>query len=87
MMRKQIIINNPTGLHARPAAIFVENANKFISSITVKKDDQAVDGKSILSLLTLGVEKGDKIEIEIEGSDEKEAFDFILELLEEGLGE
>ncbi len=86
---KQVVVavNNPTGLHARPAAVFVEKANQFESQIRVKKDNKIVDGKSILSVLTLGVEQGQEIEIEVEGKDEEFAFQSLVKVIEDGLGE
>ena len=57
------------GLHARPAALFVQVANKFDSRITVKRDNEEVNGKSIMGILMLGAEKGSIIFIEAEGSD------------------
>lgn len=63
MKQTTVTLKNPTGLHARPAALFVEKANQFESEIKVRKGDGIVDGKSILSILTLGVEQGQKITI------------------------
>ena len=76
-VNKKVTIKNKQGLHARPAALFVQLANKFDSKIIIKKGDQAVNGKSIMGILMLAAEKGSKIIIEAEGSDAKEA---ILEL-------
>jgi phosphotransferase system HPr (HPr) family protein len=69
LVRKKIIVNNKQGLHARPAALFVQIANKFDSRITVIRDKEEVNGKSIMGILTLGAEKGSEIIIEAEGSD------------------
>ncbi len=71
--RKDIIVKNKTGLHARPAAIFVQLANKFESDITIIKGKQEVSGKSIMGILMLAAEKGSKITILAEGSDAEEA--------------
>jgi phosphocarrier protein HPr len=76
-IRKKILVKNKLGLHARPAALFVQLANKFDSQIIVQKDNQKVNGKSIMGILTLGVERGSSITIEAEGQDSKTA---ILEL-------
>lgn len=72
-LEKQITVNKTHGLHARPATIFVQLANKFNASIKVKKDSEAVDGKSIIALLSLGVHKGMQISLVIEGDDSQEA--------------
>ena len=68
-IKKIIIIGNKQGLHARPAALFVQIANKFDSIITVKKDKEVVNGKSIMGILMLGAERGSTIHIEVDGDD------------------
>lgn len=68
-IKKKIQIRNPQGLHARPASVFVRIANKFESDVTVKKDGETVNGKSIMGLLTLAANQGSWLEIEISGSD------------------
>jgi phosphotransferase system HPr (HPr) family protein len=68
-IRKKIIVKNKLGLHARPAALFVQTANKFDSRIVVQKDNEKVNGKSIMGILTLGAEQGSSIIIEAEGQD------------------
>jgi len=72
-IKKELIIKNKQGLHARPAAIFVQVANKFDSRITVRRDAEEVNGKSIMGILMLGAEKGSLIIIEADGSDAQEA--------------
>ena len=70
------LVRNEVGLHARPAAIFVQCAGKFRSRITirnVKGGGQPVNAKSILHVLTLGVGQGDEVELLIEGEDEANA--------------
>jgi phosphotransferase system HPr (HPr) family protein len=84
LIEKKLIIQNEQGLHARPAAIFVQVANKYESDIVVKKGRQEVNGKSIMGLLTLAVEKGAKLHIRANGPDAKEA---IVELEKVLLGE
>jgi phosphocarrier protein HPr len=74
-IRKDLKVSSKQGLHARPASIFVETANRFISKVTVSKGDIIVDGKSILNILTLGVEYKDEIILEAEGEDAQEAID------------
>jgi phosphocarrier protein HPr len=82
VIKKEVIIENSSGLHARPAAKFVQTANKFKSDITIIKDDQEVNGKSIMGLLMLAAEKGARITIIVDGEDAKDA----LEELEGVLG-
>lgn len=68
-IKKKIIVKNKQGLHARPAALFVQVANKFDARITVRRDKEEVNGKSIMGILMLGAEKGSTIIIEADGSD------------------
>lgn len=81
-LEKQITVNKIHGLHARPATIFVQLANKFNSSIQVDKDGEVVDGKSIIALLSLGVHKGMQVGLVIEGSDAQEAMTDLQKFLE-----
>lgn len=67
------MIRNHQGLHARPAALFVQVANRFESSIRVRKGRRVVDGKSIMGILTLAAGRGSVIEVRIEGPDANEA--------------
>jgi phosphotransferase system HPr (HPr) family protein len=72
-IEKKIIVKNKQGLHARPAALFVQIANKFDSAIKVLKDDQVVNGKSIMGILMLAAEKDSEIILVAEGMDSEEA--------------
>lgn len=69
LIKKQLTVKNKQGLHARPAALFVQIANKFDSRITVKRDEEEVNGKSIMGILMLGAEHGSSIIVEIDGED------------------
>ncbi|MFH1837212.1 MAG: HPr family phosphocarrier protein [Candidatus Omnitrophota bacterium] len=73
VVKREITIKNKTGLHARPAALFVQIANKYESDITVIKDDQEVNGKSIMGILMLAAESGAKIMIIADGEDAENA--------------
>ena len=72
-IKKEIIVKNKQGLHARPAALFVQVANKFDSRITVRREAEEVNGKSIMGILMLGAEQGSQIIIEAEGVDAQAA--------------
>ena len=72
-IEKKITVKNRQGLHARPAALFVQIANKFDSVIKVLKDDQVVNGKSIMGILMLAAEKDSEIILVAEGIDSEEA--------------
>ncbi|SHH17947.1 HPr family phosphocarrier protein [Tepidibacter thalassicus] len=81
MIKKEFEILNQIGLHARPAALFVQTANKFSSEIYVEQNQNKVNGKSIMGIMALGLSKGEKIVLVIDGPDEKEAMDAMEELL------
>jgi len=81
IVKKELIVKNKTGLHARPAAIFVQIANKFESDISIIKEDQEVNGKSIMGILMLAAEKGAKIMIIAEGEDAEKAVEELSEIL------
>jgi len=82
-IEKDIVVEKEHGLHARPATIFVQLANKFNSSIKVEKDEEIVDGKSIIAILSLGVSKGMKVRLIIEGDDSQDALDNLGKFLED----
>ncbi|MBF0385765.1 MAG: HPr family phosphocarrier protein [Candidatus Omnitrophica bacterium] len=71
-IEKPVIIKNPQGLHARPAALFVQIASKYNSSINIRKGEDKVNGKSIMGILTLGAYENSTIILEAEGDDADE---------------
>ena len=73
VVSKSVIVRNKQGLHARPAALFVQIANKFDSRVTVTYNDEKVNGKSIMGILMLGAEQGTEIIIEADGKDAEAA--------------
>ncbi|MDW8318822.1 MAG: phosphoenolpyruvate--protein phosphotransferase, partial [Anaerolineae bacterium] len=80
-------IHNATGLHARPAKVFVNTAKQFKADIRVQHGDKRANGKSLISVLTLGVERGQQISLFIEGEDEDEAAAALAAIVAAGLGE
>lgn len=72
-MEKDFIIANEYGVHARPATIIVNLANKFQSEITITYDGITVDLKSIMGVLSLGIKRGSLVTVRVEGPDELEA--------------
>ena len=72
MTEKIFIVKNRLGLHARPAALFVQTTNRFRSVVKVSKGDVEVDGKSIMGLMMLAAEEGAKVRVVATGEDEKE---------------
>ena len=73
IVEKTTVVRKRQGLHARPAALFVQIANKFDSEIKVRKGRMVVDGKSILGILMLGAEYGNQIHIRANGEDAEAA--------------
>ena len=68
-LRKEFVINNKLGLHARPAAMFVKLANSFDAEIWVGNEEDEVNGKSIMGLMMLAAASGTKLSISAEGKD------------------
>jgi phosphocarrier protein len=90
MVKRTTVIKNKTGLHARPASDFVQAASKFKSNISicrVGEEDDEVNAKSIIFLLSLGLCQGDEAVVSASGEDEQEAVDYLVELIESGFGE
>lgn len=86
----EVVIPNPSGLHARPATLFTQQAARFEARITVENLDRGkgpVDAKSLLMLLTAGVSHDHRIRLSAVGTDEDAAIDALVELIESGLGE
>lgn len=78
---KKLRVMNPMGLHARPASIFVKIACKYESNITVCKDEERVNGKSMMGILTLAAEQGAELELEVDGLDAVKAMAELEEFL------
>ncbi|MCH5191452.1 MAG: HPr family phosphocarrier protein [Oscillospiraceae bacterium] len=87
MYTKDVEVKNQVGLHARPATFFIQKANEFKSSIWVEKEDRRVNAKSLLGVLSLGIMGGTTIRILAGGSDEEQAVDELVKLVESGFAE
>lgn len=81
-MEKIMTIKNRMGLHARPAALFVQEAAKFKSQIYVMKDGLQVNGKSVMGLMLLAAESGSKLTVKADGPDEEKALQALAKLFE-----
>jgi phosphocarrier protein HPr len=82
MFKKDAEIVNSLGIHARPASMLVKLASSFNSKVELKKDDVKVNAKSIMGVLMLASEQGDKVTIIAEGKDEKKAVNSLVDLIE-----
>jgi len=87
MTEKSFVVKNRLGLHARPAAMFVQTTNKFKASVKVRKGDQQVDGKSIMGLMMLAAEEGSTLVIAADGPDEGDVLNKLEELFTNRFGE
>jgi phosphocarrier protein len=87
MFSKEITIMNATGLHARPASMFVQAAGKYKSDIYVVKDGKKINAKSIMGIMAGGIAKGTLVCVEAEGEDEQEAVEALVALIESKFGE
>ena len=87
MTREQVMISNKLGLHARAAAKLVHTASAFEAEVYVGTENEEVNAKSILGILTLAATKGTPLIVRAEGPDEQEAVRAIVDLFENKFGE
>ena len=87
MTSNNVTIQNTVGLHARPATFFIQKANSYKSSIWVEKDDRRVNAKSLLGVLSLGIVKGMTITLIADGTDEADALEGLVTLINTGFAE
>lgn len=82
MIRKDTKVQNRAGLHARPAALIVQAAGQYESSIFIEKDSEKINAKSIMGLLTMGAAYGSELVITADGPDEEDAVNALIDLFE-----
>ncbi|MCM3760622.1 HPr family phosphocarrier protein [Alkalihalobacillus oceani] len=82
MVKKEVVVKKKTGLQARPAALFVQEANRFNSDVYIERDSKKVNAKSIMGLMSLAVGHGAKITLVTEGRDEEEALEALVAFIE-----
>ena len=81
-MKKQVVtIEIAPGLEARPVAMLVQVASQYDSEIYIMRDNKKVNAKSIMGMMTLGLDMGDSIEVSTNGTDEEKAMEAIVEYL------
>ena len=83
-MKKEFIIVDPVGLHARPATLLVNEASKFASEAKILVGDKEANLKSIMGVMSLGIANGVEFSIETEGSDAEEALSAIAKVIVDG---
>ncbi|MBU8932461.1 MAG: HPr family phosphocarrier protein [candidate division Zixibacteria bacterium] len=87
MLKKTATIVNRLGLHARPSAALVSTASRYEATVFLTRDHHSVNGKSIMGVMTLAAELGSELIIEVDGPDEEEAMQAILDVIASGFGE
>lgn len=87
MIKKELMIENKLGLHARAAAQIVKTSNSYASKVTISKDGLEVDGKSIMGIMMLAAAKGSSVLLSVQGNDENEAVGGLEKLFKDKFGE
>ena len=87
MMEKELIVKNKTGLHARPAATFVQTAAKYKAALKLSVNNKSYNAKSILAVLSAGITCGSSIKLTADGADEQDALAELEKLILENCGE
>lgn len=87
MEKRDFVIKNRLGLHARAAAQLVQTSNRYRADVTVEKDGLAVNGKSIMGILMLAAPQGSRISVAVAGEDAEQAMAAIGQLIDDGFGE
>lgn len=82
MVEKTVVVKNETGLHARPAASLVQFVKNFDGTVELIKDGKTANAKSIFNVMALGISKGTQITIRIDGENEQENLDKLVEFIE-----
>ncbi len=80
MVEAKVRIQNKQGLHARPAALFVKTAARFRSDVCIAREDQVVNGKSIMGVMMLAAEFGSEVTLSVTGEDEEQALKALVDL-------
>ncbi|MGF7534323.1 HPr family phosphocarrier protein [Bacillus mexicanus] len=83
MVQQKVEVRLKTGLQARPAALFVQEANRFMSDVFLEKDGKKVNAKSIMGLMSLAVSTGTEVTLMAEGEDEQEALEQLAAYVQE----
>ena len=87
MVEQQVVIQNRLGLHARACSVFVKEAAKYASHITLAREELEVNGKSILGVMMLAAERGAELVLRAEGADEVQALAALVKVVNDKFGE
>lgn len=85
MIKKELVLQHKTGLHARPASEFVKKASTFKSNVFIELGEKKINAKSIVGILSAGIGYGSNLTLTVEGDDEIEAMEVLSSLIEENL--
>lgn len=84
-MEEKITLTNQHGLHARPAATFVKEASRYDADIRIKFKDKVINAKSIVEVMSAGIDQGSEIVIEVKGEGKEEALQGMVDFVEQDL--
>jgi len=87
MLEQTVTIVNKVGLHARPAALLVKAASDFPGEVLLVKDDKTYNAKSILAIMSAGIQQNDVIVVRLNGEGEVQAMESVIALIKSGFGE
>jgi phosphotransferase system HPr (HPr) family protein len=87
VIQRTVTVKNKFGLHARPAALIVTTASKYLSEFFISKDGVRVNGKSIMGVMMLAAEMGSELLLELDGQDEEQAIAAIIQVIDSKFGE
>lgn len=87
MVKRSARVENETGFHARPASIFVREAEKFRSKIEIHANGKVANAKELVRVMSLQLAKGDEVTIQAEGVDESKAVDTLIQIIKSKFGE
>lgn len=82
MVSREVVVNNASGLHARPATLVVKEASRFKSNVNIEYNGRKGNAKSIIAVLALGIHKGSAVKVVVDGDDEAQAADALVKLIE-----
>ena len=84
MIERMVTIKNRAGIHARPAALLVQTASRYKSKIYIEKEQDRINGKSIMGIITLGAGYDTTLKLIVDGDDENDAVEALIRLFEIG---
>ncbi|MCD8511756.1 MAG: HPr family phosphocarrier protein [Bacillus sp. (in: Bacteria)] len=82
MIEKTLVVKRKTGLQARPAALFVQEANRFQSDVFIEKDGKRVNAKSIMGIMSLAINANKEVTLSVDGNDEEAAMESLMAFIE-----